>query len=323
MNRGAMRFERPLIKLPIRFSAETLAEEIRALPPSAWVPHPQGFEGNDAVPLVSVGGGLNDGFAGPMAATEHLRRLPYVMSLMEELGGVWGRSRLMGLAPGAVVPGHVDIHYYWQTHVRIHVPVITNPGVRFTCGGDEVHMQPGETWIFDSFRLHEVRNEGTEKRIHLVLDTVGGDKLWNLIEAANSGTPAPSHPWRSSVADRQPDLRFEQVNLPALMSPWEIRCLTEFLLGHVESEVPEAVVHAIDRFIFAWHAVWAEFGESNAGHADYARLIRSTREELARLGAAAIILDNEAPISHALDSLIFSRALKPPKPAAAANPKAA
>jgi Rieske Fe-S protein len=26
------------------------------------------------------------------------------------------------------VPQHVDIHYYWRTHIRIHVPVITNPG---------------------------------------------------------------------------------------------------------------------------------------------------------------------------------------------------
>ena len=32
------------------------------------------------------------------------------------LGGVWGRSRLMALAPGAEVPAHVDAHYYWRTH---------------------------------------------------------------------------------------------------------------------------------------------------------------------------------------------------------------
>ena len=76
-----MQFNRPLLQLPIRFEAETLAAEIAALPSSAWVPHPQGFEGNDAVPLVSVNGGLNDDFAGPMAATEHLKRMPYAEAM--------------------------------------------------------------------------------------------------------------------------------------------------------------------------------------------------------------------------------------------------
>ena len=42
---------------------------------------------------------------------------------MAELNCTWGRSRLMGLEPGAVVPKHVDVHYYWRTHLRIHVPV--------------------------------------------------------------------------------------------------------------------------------------------------------------------------------------------------------
>ena len=79
---------------------------------------------------------------------------------MQELGGVWGRSRLMGLGPGAVVPIHVDIHYYWRTHVRIHIPVVTNPGVRFFCGGQNVHMAAGEAWVFDSFQTHEVAQRG-------------------------------------------------------------------------------------------------------------------------------------------------------------------
>ena len=51
-----MRFDRPFIKLPIRFDAATLEREVRALPPSSWVPHPTGFPGNDAVRLVTVGG---------------------------------------------------------------------------------------------------------------------------------------------------------------------------------------------------------------------------------------------------------------------------
>lgn len=314
-----MRFNRSLLQLPIRFDAEQLAAEVSALPASAWVPHPQGFPGNDAVQLVSVNGALTDDWAGPMAATEHLRRLPYTMRLMEELGGVWGRSRLMGLGAGAVVPAHVDIHYYWRTHIRIHIPVVTNPGVRFQCGSDSVHMDPGESWVFDSFELHEVRNEGAGKRVHLVLDTVGSSRIWELIEAANKGAEAPAAPWSPAPATT-PVLRFELVNQPAVMSPWEIRCHVDYLLGHVVGEVPGKLLEGIERFIFEWHAVWAEQGEAQGAASAYRPLIRGTRDALARLGADQVLLGNEASLARALDALVFSRALKP---AAAASPKAA
>lgn len=315
-----MRFSRSLLQLPIRFDAEVLAAEVAALPPSAWVAHPQGFPGNDAVQLVSVDGALTDDWAGPMASTEHLRRLPYTMRLMEELGGVWGRSRLMGLGPGAIVPAHVDIHYYWRTHIRIHIPVITNPGVRFQCGSDSVHMEPGESWVFDSFEVHEVRNDGADKRVHLVLDTVGSSRIWELIEAANNGAEAPAAPWVPAVAATPPALRFEQVNQPGVMSPWEIRCHVDYLLGNVVGEVPGILLEAIERFIFEWHAAWAEQGEAEGAATAYRPLIRGAREAVARLGGSEVKLTNEAPLAMALDALVFSRALKPP---AAANSKAA
>jgi hypothetical protein len=307
-----VKFSRPLLQLPIRFDAEAIAAEVAELPSSAWVPHPQGFPGNDAVQLVSVNGSLNDDWAGPMAATEHLRKLPYTLRLMEELGGVWGRSRLMGLGAGAIVPAHVDIHYYWQTHIRIHIPVITNPGVRFQCGGDDVHMQPGETWVFDSFEIHDVRNEGAEKRVHLVLDTVGSSRIWELIDAANRGVAAPEAPWRPALTSGTPELRFEQINQPEVMTAWEMRCHADFLLRHLATPAAPPIVKAIDRFIFEWHAAWAEHGNSEAGTPSYRQLIRATRQELAGLGAANVLLGNEAPLSQALDALIFSRALRPP-----------
>src|SRR5215204_2886325 len=179
-----MRLSKPLLQLPIRFDADRLANEVNALPASAWLPHPTGFVGNEAVPLVSPNGELNDGFDGPMAPTPHLLQCPYVMELMAALECVWGRSRLMGLAAGADVPIHIDVHYHWRTHRRLHIPVITNAGVLFTCNDETVHMDPGECWLFDSFSLHKVQNKGSERRIHLVLDTVGGERLWDLVDAA-------------------------------------------------------------------------------------------------------------------------------------------
>ncbi|MEO7410397.1 MAG: aspartyl/asparaginyl beta-hydroxylase domain-containing protein [Sphingomicrobium sp.] len=315
-----MRFARPLIQLPIRFCPDTLAAEVAALPPSAWVPHPQGFAGNDAVPLVTVGGGLNNAFDGPMAASEHLLASPYVMALMGELGGTWGRSRLMGLAPGARVPLHVDIHYYWRTHIRIHIPIVTNPLVTFACGTETVHMAAGEAWIFDSFQAHEVLNAGSDKRVHLVLDTVGGEHLWELIEAANEGAAPPVAPWLPEPGS-QPQLRFERVNQPTIMSPWEMRCHVEYLYEHVlPAPTLGKVQSRIERFLSAWQAAWSHYGESDDARPIYRPLITGTRADLAAIDCGRIALRNESSLLHALDALIFGRALSRTAAEAAPEP---
>ena len=49
------------------------------------MPHPQKFDGNIAIPLVSPGGALNDQWSGPMAPTEWLRRCPAILQIMQEL----------------------------------------------------------------------------------------------------------------------------------------------------------------------------------------------------------------------------------------------
>jgi len=302
-----MRLNHPLLKLPIRFCADTLAAEIRALPEPAWVPHPNQIPGNDAVPLVTPGGRITDRFEGPMAPTEHLLNCPSIMQVMAEIGGVWGRSRLMGLGPGAQVPRHVDINYYWRTHVRIHIPIITNPGVLFTCGEDKVHMAPGEAWVFDSFRMHDVQNRGTEKRIHLVLDTVPGERLWSLIdEAGNVGAPPPPLKRFTSTGRPIDGLLFEKLNAPRVISPWEIRCHLAFIR---ELVVPhgqvEPVFKRLDRFAQGWASVWARFGDSGEGVQEYQDLIAEVKRDLQLLGAADLVLSNEVPVNVALQEMIF------------------
>jgi len=303
-----MRMTQPFLKLPIRFDAEALAAEVRALPQSAWSPHPTGFVGNEAVRLISPGGQPTDLFEGPMGPTANLHGCPYISEIMSELGAVWGRSRLMGLAAGGEVPLHVDTHYYWRTHLRIHIPVITNPGVFFTCGDETVHMAAGECWLFDSFQWHRVENKGDAQRIHLVIDTVGGGKLPELIAAAEAGNTEPRK-FGPGDGGGEP-LRFEQVNAPRVMSPWEMRCHLSFL---VEQTVPDAklpkIVDCVERFIDGWAAIWAQFGTEDAGLPAYARLVAEVRQDLSRLGGDQIALTNRWPLYHMLDQMIFLMAL--------------
>lgn len=309
-----MQLNRPFLRLPVRFDADALAAEVRALPPSAWDPHPTGFVGNEAVRLVTPGGELTDDLEGPMGPTEHLQRCDYVQQVMADIGAVWGRSRFMGLGAGAEVPAHIDTHYYWRTHLRIHIPVITNPGVSFTCGDETVHMAAGECWVFDSFRWHDVQNKGSQQRIHLVLDTVGGGRIPQLLAAAESKTavePRFLQPGERSGGG----LVFERLNSPTVMSPWEMRCHVAFLAGQATPDpLLATVMLTLDRFIDAWAAAWARFGEDEQGRPAYAQLLQQLRKHLQALRGDHLTLRNELSLYGVLDQMVLQMALAPPQP---------
>jgi hypothetical protein len=307
-----MRFDQPFIKLPIRFDVETLEREVRALPASSWVPHPTGFPGNEAVRLVTVNGQPTDAFEGPMRPTENLERMPYTRQVMGELGGVWSRSRLMGLGAGAEVPEHVDAHYHWRTHVRVHIPILTDPKVLFTCGDETVHMAAGECWMFDSYRWHRVENGWTERRVHLVLDTVTTPSLRALAEAAKTGAAAR---YLAPDASRAVALKFEQINAPTIMSPWELRCHIEFIIAHAaEHQRVPALRERLDRLAEDWAAIWAQFGSSAQGIADYRRTIGVAYREVMPLAGREMMSKNGDYLGNVLESLIFMAALAPSAP---------
>lgn len=305
-----MHFDQPLVKLPIRFCAETLAAEVRALPKEAWTPHPQRFAGNEYVPLITPGGRITNDFVGPMGPTDFLLRSPYMMEAMAELGATCGRSRLMGLGPGGEVPIHVDTNYYWRTHIRVHIPVSTNSQVDFTCGDQTVHMAAGECWIFDTFRKHRVENRGQEQRVHLVLDTVGGERLWDLIDAARRDGAAAEQvliePGKGSGAP----MAFEQHNFPKLMSPWELRTHFDELLDRAgEDPRLDAVRRRLDRLAAGWAGAWARFEAADEGLPAYRQLMASCRMDLERIGGHGIQLRNGRPLYDVLAVFVFDNAI--------------
>lgn len=305
-----VRFSKPLLRLPVQFDAEALADEVSALPESSWHAHPMKFPGNSAVRLITAGGKPTDVIEGAMGPTPELLGSPYMREIMGWIGAVWGRSRLMGLAPGSEVPAHIDSHYYWRTHIRIHIPVVTNPHVHFTCGGETVHMAAGECWVFDSFRKHEVHNRGDKKRVHLVLDTVGGGRLPELIQRAESGDAGEPSTLLPGDAQRS-ELAFERVNVPEIMSPWEIRCHVDFLQAHVAPhQNVAATMQCVDRFIEEWTALWAQFGDDPAASPRYAQLLGKARQDLLRIGSNALPLTNGLSFQHVFDRLIAEAALQ-------------
>src|SRR5262245_42575677 len=134
-----MKLDRPFVRLPLLFDAARLAVEIAQFDERDWRPHPQGYPGNSALPLIAVNGDLrNDDVKGPMRATPHLEGCPYLRQVLAAFHAVWGRTRLMRLDGNAEATAHADTNYYWTQHARVHVPIVTTDGVEFRCGDASV-----------------------------------------------------------------------------------------------------------------------------------------------------------------------------------------
>jgi len=277
----------------LTFDAARLNAEIAALGEAPWRPHPQNFPGNSMLPLVAVNGDpADEGFAGRMRPTPALEQCPYVLQTMASLGVTIGRTRLMRLAGQAEVSLHADQGYYWVDRVRVHVPIVTQPTVRFQCGGAEVNMAAGECWIFDTWRMHRVINANDDQRIHLVVDTVGGEKFWELVDAGQARPKQTIPGWSARHVAYDPSNAaqpaFEDVNVPNIMTPWEATTRLAFIIGEGAGHPLLAQIHIpADRFLRQWRALWARYGESDAGKADYhaclQKLINEVQEPASKI----------------------------------------
>ena len=310
-----MKLPVPFLQLPVSFDAEALAAEIAALGEAPWRPHPNRLPGNSALTLITTGGDPDsDERLGPMRPTLWLERCPQLMQVMEAIGATWGRSRLMRLAGQAEVTAHVDLDYYWRERMRVHVPIVTQPTVRFICGDAEVNMAEGECWIFDTWRRHRVINDDSRQRIHLVADTVGGERFWDL--AARGRTPGQASPsgWAAARVAfdpaRRATLDFESVNVPRVMSPWELREHLGFLLNDTEPHprLP-AVQQVLLRFSRRWHVLWSCHGEDAAGWPRYRKLRDALMAELQAAGLGELRLKNEVKLERGLSMIVFARLL--------------
>lgn len=277
-----MKLAKPFFRLPVRFDVQRLRQEIAALPPAAWVNHPNEIKGNTSLRLISAEGGENDDVDGVMLPTAHLRQSPYLRQVLASFGVVWSRSRLLKLAPFADVPQHADINYHWFNRVRLHIPIVTHPDVRFFCGEDSVHMAEGEAWIFDNWRLHRVANPVDAQRIHLVADTSGSASFWQLAGQGESPTAVVHEHAYDPGRDAQP--LTEHTVLRPVMPPAEV----DLLILDLEAELvgtPDVSSEnfllrfraLLDSFRRDWRQLYQLFGEDRSGWPEYTRLRDSVR----------------------------------------------
>jgi hypothetical protein len=313
-----MKIATEFVRLPFRFDVERLSREVGAFADSEWMPHPQGYAGNFSLPLISLNGEMNDAFNGPMKLTEKLDRAPYIKQVLASFGEVFGRSRLMRLDGECAVPEHFDANYHWYNRVRIHIPITTNPQVLFYCGDTHVHMEAGETWIFDAWKAHRVENASGKTRVHLVIDTAGSGNFWNLV-AASEWRCARQCSKPATIQDRfvayeenrEVTILTEQFNAPLVMHPGEIDALILDLVNDMKAYPanPQAAMNAFEQavqgFRYDWRRLWSLYGQSRDGWSHYDHLLKSIQLPRENL----LVASNQGSAAHIFLVRIFRAAL--------------
>jgi hypothetical protein len=306
-----MRLSRPFYRLPVRFDVERLRSEIAALPASAWAKHPNHIAGNSCVRLISVAGGENDDVDGVMQPTPHLAHLSYVRQVLASFGVVWSRSRLLRLAPGAQVPEHADINYHWFNRVRLHIPVITRPEVRFYCGDQSVHMAAGEAWLFDNWRRHRVENPTSDERIHIVADTSGSASFWQFVAQSDIAAGSARELRYDAARDAAP--LTERTVLAPVMAPAEVDLLTldlrSELLSHSDSDDARtrlARYHGmLDAMCRDWRQLYSLHGTDKEGWPELTRLRDRVRTASQTLGEGLVMRTNGVPAHAVLEGRVL------------------
>ncbi|EGX58014.1 Aspartyl/Asparaginyl beta-hydroxylase [Streptomyces zinciresistens K42] len=181
------------------FDVERLLAELAVLERTQWAAqrtYGESLEPSEdtvldwrVLPLRSPGGRADRTDPGGLGLVEYadtpwLAKTPYIKSILDSLPTELRAVRLMSLGAGAEVDEHRDQPYGpaagW---VRLHIPFVTNPAAVLTLDGQRHTWQPGTFWFGDFSCLHSVRNGGTERRVHLVIDAYLNAELLELFPA--------------------------------------------------------------------------------------------------------------------------------------------
>ncbi|NCF73948.1 MAG: hypothetical protein GWP67_10645 [Gammaproteobacteria bacterium] len=87
-------------------------------------------------------------------------------------GGTIIRAMAAKLLAGGRIDPHSDRHPSFHCGHRIHIPITTNPRVRFMIDGRPYQFKIGEVYELNNQKQHSVMNKGSEDRITFIFDYV-------------------------------------------------------------------------------------------------------------------------------------------------------
>lgn len=175
---------------------ETVREDILAIPEAVWdqenAEKPNPFGSLDQTrhivfTFVSNFGDWRQSYDRPLWAEWRDRLAPLLQRATAAYGyahGRFPRIMLARMAPGGVIHPHVDANPSARWPHKIHIPIQTNPQVRFYVEPEEYHLEAGQAYEINNMTRHAVRNEGATDRIHLIFE------YYDIDQSTSNGLPA-------------------------------------------------------------------------------------------------------------------------------------
>jgi hypothetical protein len=167
---------------------EALKERILAQEPAAWAEQAirqqiyEVHKDTESIVMLFCDEGWPDGEIYREAGWDRLAdvAMPLIDDIIEthyEPGGVLLRAMAAKLKAGGRINPHRDSLRSFHMGHRIHVPITTNSGVRFTISGKPYPVDVGSAYEINNQKLHSVMNMGREDRIFFIFDYVPADRL--------------------------------------------------------------------------------------------------------------------------------------------------
>ncbi len=167
---------------------EPLRQAILDLPADTWLDNKQRQTDYDvhrqteSVILVFCDGPMHDLKISKMEGWDLLADA--AVPVMHELigraypaGGTIIRAMAAKLLSKGRINPHFDSHASFRRSHRIHVPITTNPRVRFTIDGKPIRMEVGQAYEINNQKTHSVINSGAEDRITFIFDYLPPDAI--------------------------------------------------------------------------------------------------------------------------------------------------
>lgn len=160
------------LKLPFKFDAEKIAEEIAQFSDKDYYFIYNPYVEVDTLKskhLIEPKIGEDD--LPVFLPNDALKKCPYLMQILETFKCDKETFRIHSLAAGAEIRPHRDVCCSFEHgKIRLHIPVKTNSDVLLQVNDQTIPMKPGECWYCNFDIKHEVHNNSTEDRVHLIMD---------------------------------------------------------------------------------------------------------------------------------------------------------
>jgi hypothetical protein len=169
-----------------------------------WAMLPLRIPGGDPARVGQGNGGREE-----FADTPYMDSTPYIREILDSLRVPLRGVRFSAHEVGAVVQEHIDRPYGLEIGwARLHIPIQTNDRAVFFVNGKPNTWKPGEFWYANISRPHRLINEGTERRIHLLIDCYISKELFELFPEAE----------RSAIKDEEVIFYKPEQPLPGSLS---------------------------------------------------------------------------------------------------------